>query len=202
MVQASFQSCYASTPLALQIISLQSSQFSHEQISIWALDVLKRIDLPRRWSTAGGSMQLRNLQLLVDLSSSVLFVFAARLDRLTNLNRNLDVWYVLSTTLNPRTTTYHREGFNNGVISGCVVLPSFHRDFNLPPKTSTAYTTITANIVSFLQIGALAGSFLVFPIVKHLGRRWALVSSGVMFFIGSAMQVSLLSIFPPCLIVV
>jgi len=80
-------------------------------------------------------------------------------------------------------------GFNNGVIGGCVVLPSFHRDFNLPPTTSTAYTSIISNIVSFVQIGALAGSFLVFPIVKNLGRRWALVFSGATFFAGSAMQV-------------
>jgi MFS family permease len=80
-------------------------------------------------------------------------------------------------------------GYNNGVIGGCIVLPSFHRDFNLPPVGTKEYTTIISNIVSFLQIGALAGSLLVFSIVKFLGRRCALGCGGGVFFIGCSMQV-------------
>jgi len=79
-------------------------------------------------------------------------------------------------------------GYNNGVVGGCMVLPAFRRDFNLPLAGTFQYTTITSNIVSFLQIGALVGSLLVFPIVKSFGRRSALGISGVVFFIGAAMQ--------------
>lgn len=80
-------------------------------------------------------------------------------------------------------------GYNNGVIGGCIVLPSFHRDFGLPPVGSTEYSNVISNIVSFLQIGALAGSLLIFSVVRHFGRRWALGCGAGIFFIGSIMQV-------------
>lgn len=46
-----------------------------------------------------------------------------------------------------------------------------------------------SNIVSYTQIGGLAGSLLVFPIVKIYGRRLALAVGGALYFAGAAMQV-------------
>lgn len=84
-------------------------------------------------------------------------------------------------------------GYNNAVIGGVMVLPAFERDFALPPTGTFKYTTITANIVSLLQVGAIVGSLMVFPILKYLGRRTALGISGVVFFAGATMQASLTS---------
>jgi MFS family permease len=80
-------------------------------------------------------------------------------------------------------------GYQNGVIGGCIVLPSFHHEFNLPPVGTSKYSDTISNIVSFLQIGALAGSLLIFSVVRKLGRRWALGCGAGFFFIGSIMQV-------------
>lgn len=88
-------------------------------------------------------------------------------------------------------------GYNNAVIGGVMVLPAFESDFALPPTGTYKYTTITSNIVSFLQVGAIAGSLMVFPILKYLGRRTALGISGIVFFAGATMQASLFPITSP-----
>lgn len=79
-------------------------------------------------------------------------------------------------------------GYSNGVIGGCIVLPSFHRDFRLPHEDTSEYKNIVSNIVSFTQLGGLAGSLLVFPIVKTYGRKLALAVGGALYFAGAAMQ--------------
>jgi MFS family permease len=81
-------------------------------------------------------------------------------------------------------------GYNNGVISGVLVLPAFSRDFHLPPVGSSAYSNVTANIVSLLQIGGLVGSLGMFPVMKYWGRKVALVIAAAVYFVGVALQVS------------
>lgn len=82
-------------------------------------------------------------------------------------------------------------GYQNGVIAGVLVLPSFFADFNLPPVGSASYNYITATIVSLLQIGGLIGALATFPAMKFWGRRIALACAGAVYFIGAAVQVSL-----------
>ncbi|KAF8245420.1 general substrate transporter [Wilcoxina mikolae CBS 423.85] len=79
-------------------------------------------------------------------------------------------------------------GYNMGVIGGCIALPSFHRDFNLPPLDTVEYSYVTANIVSAMQGGAFFGSLGTFPITEKLGRRLALTVAALTFFLGSAIM--------------
>ncbi|TVY42528.1 putative quinate permease, partial [Lachnellula subtilissima] len=79
-------------------------------------------------------------------------------------------------------------GYNNGVISGVLVLPSFFRDFHLPPVGSHAYNNVTANIVSLFQIGGLIGSVATFPCMKYWGRKVALMCAAVVYTFGAALQ--------------
>ena len=81
-------------------------------------------------------------------------------------------------------------GYNNGVIAGVLVLPSFYDDFHLPPVGSEAYNNTTSNIVSLFQIGGLVGSMLVFPIMKYWGRKVGMIILGLVYFLGAALQVT------------
>jgi hypothetical protein len=83
-------------------------------------------------------------------------------------------------------------GYNNGVIAGVLVLPSFSRDFNLPTVGTKAYNNVTGNIVSLLQIGGLVGSLGTFGAMKYWGRRGAMMFSGSVYLVGAVMQVCIL----------
>jgi MFS family permease len=87
-------------------------------------------------------------------------------------------------------------GYNNGVIAGVLVLPSFYADFHLPAVGSPSYNERTSNIVSCFQIGGLLGSMLTFPIMKYWGRRIGLVIWAVVYFLGVALQACLSVFFP------
>lgn len=80
-------------------------------------------------------------------------------------------------------------GYNNGVIAGVLVLPSFYDNFHLPPVGSEAYNNKTSNIVSLFQIGGLVGSMLTFPIMKYWGRKAGLMIWGAVYLLGAALQV-------------
>lgn len=78
---------------------------------------------------------------------------------------------------------------NAGIIAGVLVLPSFFRDFNLPPVGTSEYNNVTANVVSLLQIGGLIGSVATFPCMKYWGRKIALVVAALVYLFGAALQV-------------
>ncbi|OBT81280.1 hypothetical protein VE02_10150 [Pseudogymnoascus sp. 03VT05] len=80
-------------------------------------------------------------------------------------------------------------GYNNGVIGGAIILPSFHAAFSLPAPATPEYATITSTIVSLLQLGALVGSLLIFPLVRLSGRLPSLALGSVLFAFGSLLQV-------------
>lgn len=80
-------------------------------------------------------------------------------------------------------------GYNNGVIGGTIVLPSFHDKFSLPAPTTSEYANITSTIVSLLQLGALLGSLLIFPLVRLSGRLPSLGLGAVLFAFGCLLQV-------------
>lgn len=80
-------------------------------------------------------------------------------------------------------------GYNNGVIAGVLVLPSFFREFKLPTVGTAEYNYITSTIVSLLQIGGFIGAVGTFPVMKYWGRKLALVVAALFYFTGAALQV-------------
>ena len=80
-------------------------------------------------------------------------------------------------------------GYNNGVISGVLVLPSFITSFNLPPLNTPAYDNTVANIVSLFQIGGLIGSLAMFGCLKIWGRKVCLAGAGSVYLVGAVLQV-------------
>lgn len=80
-------------------------------------------------------------------------------------------------------------GYNNGVISGVLVLPSFIKSFDLPPLNTPAYDNTVANIVSLFQIGGLTGSISMFGCMKVWGRKLCLACAGVVYLLGAVLQV-------------
>jgi MFS family permease len=83
-------------------------------------------------------------------------------------------------------------GYNNSVIAGVLVLPSFERDFNLPPVGTKENNNVTGNIVSLLQIGGFVGCLGTFGVMKYFGRRGAMIVSGAVYLVGAVMQVCIL----------
>ncbi|PVH71869.1 sugar transporter [Cadophora sp. DSE1049] len=79
-------------------------------------------------------------------------------------------------------------GYNNGVIAGVLVLPSFVHTFHLPMPGTPAYNAIIENIVSLLQIGGLVGAMATFPGMKYWGRRVALAISAAVYTVGAVVQ--------------
>ncbi|KAL7275519.1 hypothetical protein RUND412_001544 [Rhizina undulata] len=79
-------------------------------------------------------------------------------------------------------------GYNLGVIGGCITLPNFHQDFNLPPVGTEAYNFITANIISCFQGGTFFGALMAFPITERWGRIKGMGLAGLIFVAGAAMQ--------------
>jgi MFS family permease len=53
------------------------------------------------------------------------------------------------------------------------------------PKDIDAFS---ANIVSLLQAGCFFGSLLAGQVGDKIGRKWALILSGIAFCVGSLMQ--------------
>lgn len=85
-------------------------------------------------------------------------------------------------------------GYNNGVIAGVLVLPSFVTDFRLPPSGTTAYNNIIENVVSLLQLGGLVGSVATFPLMKYTGRKIGMTVSAAVYLLGAVLQVSIYSL--------
>lgn len=80
-------------------------------------------------------------------------------------------------------------GYQNGVISGVLVLPAFEHDFNLPAFGTKDYNNITANIVTMIQFGGLAGSLATFVSMKYLGRKLAMAIAALTYLCGALLQV-------------
>ncbi|KAI5818356.1 general substrate transporter [Pyronema omphalodes] len=79
-------------------------------------------------------------------------------------------------------------GYNLGFIGGCITLPSFHRDFNLPPLDTSEYSYVTSNIVTVLQGGAFFGCLVTFPITEMIGRKFSLSLASLAFLLGSGIM--------------
>ena len=73
---------------------------------------------------------------------------------------------------------------------GIIVLPSFKKTFGLNVDGPNAYQapTLSANIVTTLQAGAVIGSLLAYTVADRFGRRFALLGGSVLFLLGCALQ--------------
>jgi hypothetical protein len=93
-------------------------------------------------------------------------------------------------------------GFDTGNIGGIIVLPSFKKTFGLTADGPNAYQapTLSANIVTTLQAGAVIGSLFAYTIADRLGRRKALIIGAAIFLVGCALQLiaSLSKFWEPC----
>lgn len=76
-------------------------------------------------------------------------------------------------------------GYDMSFIGSTLALPSFQEAFGLD---GPAKTELSSNITSTFQAGAFFGAMLGFAVAETLGRKWNLISSGVVFGIGAAMQ--------------
>ncbi|CAO3687204.1 hypothetical protein G6F70_007740 [Rhizopus microsporus] len=80
-------------------------------------------------------------------------------------------------------------GYDIGVISGVLAMPTFPTYFGMQGDPATV-ATMKGNIVSLLQAGCCAGALLVNFLADPLGRRWTIVLSSFVFIIGSILQVA------------
>ncbi|CAO3686482.1 unnamed protein product [Rhizopus stolonifer] len=80
-------------------------------------------------------------------------------------------------------------GYDIGVISGVLAMPTFPTYFGILGDPSTI-ATMKGNVVSLLQAGCCVGALLVNFLADPLGRKWTIVISSFVFIIGSILQVA------------
>ncbi|KAJ7689164.1 general substrate transporter [Mycena rosella] len=80
-------------------------------------------------------------------------------------------------------------GYDIGLIGGVLALGSFQHYFGLDKMDDGEKAVLNGNIVASLQLGGLFGALGVVPFSSRYGRRPCLIASGVIYIIGSAIQV-------------
>lgn len=78
-------------------------------------------------------------------------------------------------------------GYDTGFIGAAVTLETFRHDFGINEKNESA---ISGNVVALLQAGCFFGVIAMSFITDKIGRRKALIASGIIFDIGAIMQTS------------
>lgn len=67
-------------------------------------------------------------------------------------------------------------------------LTSLLRKYHFEGLTASASATLSANIVSFLQLGCTFGAFLAYPFADKYGRKPSLIVAAFIAFVGIVMQ--------------
>ncbi|KAJ7451602.1 general substrate transporter [Mycena latifolia] len=80
-------------------------------------------------------------------------------------------------------------GYDIGLIGGVLSLGSFQRYFGLDQMDAREKAALNGNIVAILQVGCLFGALCVGSFSSGYGRKPCLIASGVIFVIGSSMQI-------------
>ncbi|CAK5284033.1 unnamed protein product [Mycena citricolor] len=80
-------------------------------------------------------------------------------------------------------------GFDIGLIGGVLAMKSFQEYIGLQDATPSMKASIDGNIVISLQIGCLVGALSVGYFSGRFGRKSCLQASGLIFVLGSALQV-------------
>lgn len=78
-------------------------------------------------------------------------------------------------------------GYDSAFIGSSLSLPSFIKDFNLDGPKKTA---LSSNITSVFQAGAFFGAILGYYMGEYWGRRANLITSGIIFIAGVALQIA------------
>jgi MFS family permease len=73
-------------------------------------------------------------------------------------------------------------GYDSGIITSTIALPTFKEYFNDPSDT------ITGGIVSAFQGGAIAGTMFNMLFADILGRRWTIMIGALVSVLGSSLQ--------------
>lgn len=73
-------------------------------------------------------------------------------------------------------------GYDSGIITSTIALPTFKEYFNDPSDT------ITGGIVSAFQGGAIAGTIFNMLFADLLGRRWTIFVGALVSVLGSSLQ--------------
>ncbi|KAJ4353202.1 uncharacterized protein N0V89_004928 [Didymosphaeria variabile] len=73
-------------------------------------------------------------------------------------------------------------GYDSGIITSTIALPTFKAHFNSPSDT------VTGGIVSAFQGGAIAGTIFNMLFADKLGRRWTIFVGSLISVFGSALQ--------------
>ncbi|KAE8407196.1 sugar transporter [Aspergillus pseudonomiae] len=75
-------------------------------------------------------------------------------------------------------------GYDQGVISGILVMNNFAKEF----PTLANNSTLQGWLVSVLTLGAMFGALVNGPIADRLSRRWSILLANIIFLIGSIIQ--------------
>jgi MFS family permease len=73
-------------------------------------------------------------------------------------------------------------GYDSGIITSTIALPTFNAYFNRPSDT------ITGGIVSAFQGGAILGTIINMLFADMLGRRWTIMIGALISVFGSSLQ--------------
>ncbi|KAI9929618.1 hypothetical protein MW887_001092 [Aspergillus wentii] len=76
-------------------------------------------------------------------------------------------------------------GYDSAFIGGTLELPAFKTSFGLTDSNSAS---LSSDVVSAFQGGAFFGFFFGFFLAERFGRKPVILSSGVVFSIGTALQ--------------
>ncbi|KAL4959604.1 sugar porter family MFS transporter [Aspergillus stella-maris] len=76
-------------------------------------------------------------------------------------------------------------GYDSAFIGTTLSLDSFKDEFNWENLNSNL---VSANIVSLYQAGAFFGALFAYPAGHFWGRRWGLMASALVFFLGAGMM--------------
>ncbi|KAL4949571.1 general substrate transporter [Aspergillus filifer] len=76
-------------------------------------------------------------------------------------------------------------GYDSAFIGTTLSLDSFKDEFDWDNLNSNL---VSANIVSLYQAGAFFGALFAYPVGHFWGRRWGLMASALVFFLGAGMM--------------
>ncbi|KAJ7134894.1 general substrate transporter [Mycena epipterygia] len=81
------------------------------------------------------------------------------------------------------------HGYDIGLIGGVLSLASFQHYFGLDEMNAEEKASLNGNIVAILQVGCLSGALAVGFFSSGYGRKPCLLGAGVIYIIGSSVQV-------------
>lgn len=88
-------------------------------------------------------------------------------------------------------------GYDSAFVGGTLELPSFKRTFGFAGKEGNELASLKAHITSTFQAGGFFGALGAYWVNETIGRRWSLIGGGILFNIGTIIQVVAQGHLPP-----